>query len=156
MKRLLAIAVIFFAAHAHAEDKSSGCGLGWKVTQRNSLVSSFVRALTNYTTTSTFAMTSGTSGCDHHSIVSKDKQDIHYAEANFESLMVDMAKGNGAYLQGFAMVMGCNANEAAAFSQVSQKNYDQFFPNSGTTPNELVNSVRDTVGAQGLCGHQQI
>ncbi len=74
MKLVFALAVSFLTLAASAEDKSSGCGLGWKVTSRQSLLSSYVRYITNAVTTSTFAMTSGTSGCDSHSIVKNDKK----------------------------------------------------------------------------------
>lgn len=156
MKRVLIFGLFLFSAVSHAEDKSSGCGLGWKVTSRNSLLSSYTRSITNASTSSTSGMTSGTSGCDRHSIVKQDMKDIHFAESNFHSLMMEMAKGQGDYLKGFAMVMGCSEQQAVQFANMSQRNYQILFPVQGTTPYQLVNDVRDVMVAQGVCSSQNI
>lgn len=151
MKLFFVLGLFFVSVGTKAEDKSSGCGLGWKVTSRQSLLSSYTRSITNASTSSTFGMTSGTSGCDHHSIVSNDKKDIHFAEVNFHSLMVEMAKGHGEYVKGFALVMGCKENQASDFSKITQRNYNRLFPIQGTTPGQLVQDVRSTMTSEGIC-----
>jgi len=154
MKLTVMFGLILSAGSLHAEDKSSGCGLGWQVLSKNSLLSSYTRAVTNAVTSSTSGMTSGTSGCDKHSIVKKEDMDIHYAEANFHSLMTEMAKGNGPYLQGFAMVLGCQGMQIDQFSRSTQKNYDQIFPVNHSSPAGVVESVRATMKTENLCNQQ--
>lgn len=151
---ILGLTVFSFAAQA--EDKSSGCGLGWQVVKNHSLLSSYTRSITNASTSSTSGMTSGTSGCDRHSIVLNDKKHIHYAETNFHSLMIEMAQGQGEYLKGFALVMGCSSAQTAAFSKVAQKNYNNLFPAEGASPSGLVNTIKTTLSNESVCGYTQI
>jgi hypothetical protein len=66
---LVGVAVLMTSSLAFSDDQSSGCGLGWQVTQRMSLLSSAVRTTTDWFLPNTFSMTSGTSGCAHHDIV---------------------------------------------------------------------------------------
>lgn len=155
MKRLLIIAVrglftavfavAFTAVGAYAEDQSSGCGLGWQVSRRNSLVSSFARSLTNATFSNTIGMTSGTSGCSRHMIVKNDKQDIHYAEANYNELMVEMAAGQGEYLQGFAAVLGCRPAAYKAFSGMTQSKYSEIFSAGQVGPDAMLKKVKHAI-----------
>jgi len=56
-----------------AGDQSSGCGLGWEIFKKNSLVSSSLRSSTNAMASNSVAMTSGTSGCPKHGSVMKDQ-----------------------------------------------------------------------------------
>ena len=132
-------------------DKSNGCGLGWNIAPQKSLVSSYTRAITNASTSSTSGMTSGTSGCDRHSIVDNNKLDIHYAEANFHSLMIEMAQGQGQYLNGFATVLGCNDNNLEEFSKMTQKHYQELFQSENATPANLVESARRAMKQEGVC-----
>ncbi|MBF0235234.1 MAG: DUF3015 family protein [Desulfamplus sp.] len=105
-----------------ARDGSDGCGMGWDVTEEKSFLGTSTRGTTNATFSPTFSMTSGTSGCDKHSIVRQDAQGIHYAEVNFTSLKMEMPRGNGEFLSGFAQVLGCGG-VTAMFGTVIQKNY---------------------------------
>lgn len=153
---ILCLSIITAGLVARAEDKSSGCGLGWKVAPRTSILSSYTRSLTNATTSSTFGMTSGTSGCDNHSIVSNEKQQIHYAEVNYHNLMVEMSQGNGEFLKGFALVMGCSEANINDFTQTAQKNYNNLFPATNAQPSQLVNSMRDVMYSNNVCGTHSI
>lgn len=147
---LLGLAVgmssMLLAGSSFAEDKSSGCGLGWQVTQRNSLLSSMVRNSTNAIfSNNTFGMSSGTSGCAKHSIVQNDKQQIHYAEANHDVLMVEMAQGDGEYLRTFANVMGCAPGSYAYFSQMTKTHYSEIYTNESTSSVEVLNNVQQQI-----------
>lgn len=126
---------------ANAEDKSGGCGLGWKIAPQTSLVSSYTRAITNTMTSNTSGMTSGTSGCDKHSIVRKESEQIHFAESNFHNLMIEMAQGSGTYITSFGYVMGCNESNVNNFTAMSQQNYAQFFPKIGGSPAQLIQDM---------------
>lgn len=131
-----------FSCSTFAADGSSGCGAGWYLTQRNSLVSSSFRSLTNATFSNTSGMTSGTSGCAKHDLVKQDKASEHYAEANFQNLMVEMAQGDGEHLRTFAAVLGCVPGVYGNFSGTLQKNYPQIFKSEQTQPHEMLESVK--------------
>lgn len=155
MKKFLT-AVVFLSglsafATASGADKSNGCGLGWDVAPQKSLVSSYTRAITNASTSSTSGMTSGTSGCDRHSIVDNKKLDIHYAELNFHSLMLEMALGQGEYLNGFATVLGCADAHISQFSKMAQKHYKSLMPSQNASPAQLVEGAKRTMKQEGLC-----
>jgi len=107
----------------HADDTSSGCGLGWAVTKKNSLLSSTVRAYTNSTFSNTIAMTSGTSGCAKHNLVKNKKKADHFIEVNYNDVLVEMAKGKGEYLNSFAATLGCSQKDYESFAKFSQKHY---------------------------------
>jgi len=143
MKKL----VIFFAAvciigatSAFAADQSSGCGAGWYVLKKNSLVSSTLRSTTNgIFFNSTFGMTFGTSNCAKHSIVMKEKEAQYFAETNRDILEIEMAQGNGEYLNAFAQTMGCQKPE---FIRTVQQNYEKIFSHQGISATEMLENVR--------------
>ncbi len=118
-------AVILFAytQSSQAADSSSGCGLGWQVTQKQSLLSSAVRTTTNTFLPNTFSMTSGTSGCQKHSIVKNDEEAVIYAVNNQHSLMMEMAEGKGEFLNAFAQTLGCDASRYSDFAKFTQSHF---------------------------------
>lgn len=134
---LLALLFVFVGYTVHA-DKSNGCGLGWKVNGRTSLSGTTTRGTTNpYGVTSVFGTTFGTSGCEKHSIVKKDKRALHFAEANYNTLILEMASGSGEFLDGFAMTLGCNSQ---AFGNAMQRNFSQIM-SAGDSAAPLLNQV---------------
>lgn len=143
MRIIIAMFVLIASTSIFAADSSSGCGFGWQVAPKQSLVSSFTRAAINATFLNSIAMTLGTSGCAQHSIVKNEMKGIHYAEANLDSLVVEMARGNGEFLVGFAEVFGCqNAN---AFGSMVQNKYQQVVPSSDVNGVELYNNVKKEI-----------
>lgn len=145
LRSLAVLAVISVTAigSAVAEDSSSGCGLGWQVSQKNSLLSSAIRSTTNAFLPNTFSMTSGTSGCAQHSIVKNESEQKYFVEANLQRLTLEMARGQGEYLRSFASVMGCDASYGE-FSSAVQSHYSEIF--SGTvTPENVLRGVKQEI-----------
>lgn len=122
-----------------AADSSSGCGMGYSIAPKQSLVSSSTRTLVNATFSNSVAMTLGTSGCAKHSIVKNDAKGIHFAEANMNQLAFEMARGQGEFVAGFASVFGCQ--DKAAFGRMVQNKYEALLPGSNVTGVELYNNV---------------
>lgn len=117
---VLAILAFVTTSFAAKGDKSSGCGLGWKVNSRQSLSGTSTRGTTNSTSGGVFGTTSGTSGCEQYSIVKKDSEVIHYTEANYEFLLRDSAVGKGEALDGLAITLNCEPN---ALGSTLKSNY---------------------------------
>lgn len=114
----LALAVsIFTAVSVFADDSSNGCGLGWAVTKKKSMLATTTRGSTNSIIPNTFGMTSGTSHCDSHSFAKNELPAYQYIETNYDMLMVDVAKGQGEYLDGFAAVLGCTGSGVDQLNQ---------------------------------------
>lgn len=142
MRIIILVLSLFVVSQSYAQDQSSGCGLGWQVTQKNSLFSSFIRSLTNATFMNSIAMTSGTSGCSKHSIVQRDKMPIHFAESNFDMLVTQMSQGQGEVLVGFAEVMGCQSAGFSEFNKMTKKGIKKLYELGNPTASDLVQAVR--------------
>ena len=139
---IVTLLLISFVSLARAADSSSGCGLGWQLFPKTSLVSSSLRSTTHFILPNTFSMTSGTSGCAHHDIVMNEYKAIHFAEANYDQLMMDMARGQGEYLNGFAAVTNYKG-DMNAFGSFVQNNFANLYPTVMTTPAEMVGNFRN-------------
>lgn len=148
MKRTLGLIVLFssilFTSNLYAADSSSGCGLGWQVFKKNSLVSSFSRALVNFTFLNTVGMTLGTSGCTQHSIVKNEMKAIHYTEANLPELMTDVARGNGEYINALTEIMVPSNTEC--FSTQLRANYENVFFNQAGSSDVYTNIKSYAIG----------
>jgi hypothetical protein len=105
---------ISLSSLSFAGDKSSGCGLGWKVTKSMTTTGYTVRASTNGTFSNTFGMTSGTSGCEKHSIVLNEKKKIHFIESNLVPLRYEIALGAGERLDALTHLFGCYGDDTKA------------------------------------------
>lgn len=143
MKLLLVLLSIAFSSLTFAGDSSSGCGLGWQVLPKQSLVSSFTRSLINATFSNTIAMTLGTSGCARHSIVYNEKKGIHFVEANKNELMIEMAQGQGEVLMAMGEVFGCTNGQD--FGSLVQKNYEKIVPSSLIESAELYQNLKSEI-----------
>lgn len=122
---------------AFADPDSDSCGLGWQVTKKKTFSATTTRGTTNAVVPPTFGMTSGTMGCAQHSLVKNDMKPLHYADANYENLMAEIAQGQGEYLAGFATTMGCESSE---FTSALQSNFSEIV--EGKTPADLVKKAR--------------
>jgi hypothetical protein len=146
--RFAAVAVLLtlLTKSVFAADGSSGCGAGWYVFKKNSLVSSLLRASTNATFLNSIGMTFGTSNCARHDIVKKDMEGIHYAEANYHELMIEMAQGQGEYVAGFAQTLGC---DESVFGTLIQQRYESHYPENGNAI-QMYQSVKEQIQSDSL------
>lgn len=145
LTKIVAFALaLFFISNTYAADGSSGCGAGWFILKKNSLISSLSRSFTNIMLSNTFGMTTGTSNCAKHSIVKNDFKAIHFTENSFEQLQTEMALGEGAYLLTLADLMGCSG-ASTRFQNVVKSNYEGIFPASDTKPDQMLKNVKGQV-----------
>jgi len=124
-----------------AQDRSSGCGMGWQVTRSMTTTGSYTRALTNATFSNTIAMTLGTSGCAKHDLVMLEKQKIHYVENNLVPLKREMATGKGERIQALAQVWGCPNSDA--LTGLLRANYAEVYRTED--PNAVVERVNQII-----------
>jgi hypothetical protein len=106
----LALCLLAVSGTLRAADGSSGCGPGWYILKKNSLLSSVGRAITNGVLfpISTLGMTFGTSNCAKHSLVEEHKRSLHFATRSYDLLRQDMARGSGRHLDAYLATFGCN------------------------------------------------
>ncbi|MFM8316658.1 MAG: DUF3015 family protein [Deltaproteobacteria bacterium] len=102
---------------------SDSCGLGWQITQKKSFAATTTRGTTNAFVPPSFGMTSGTLGCDKHSFVKNEEAGVMFALANQEPLSIEMARGEGEYVAGFAQALGCR--DVSSFGRMTQDKYTE-------------------------------
>lgn len=140
MKNIFIGIIVLLSTNAFASDGSSGCGPGWYLFKKNSLVSSSLRATTNgvlYPVV-TIGMTFGTSNCTRHSIVKKEKESLHFVTHNRYELQSEVAKGHGEYVSALAETIGCMPGAKSHFINKLQDNYEKIFSNNNSTPDAIL------------------
>jgi len=143
---LVALIVLTTSLSTYADDTSSGCGYGWTVTKNKTLLGSSIRSSVNAVASNTIAMTMGTSGCEKHEIVIKDREQEYFTEINYENIVAEMAQGQGEYLTTFANVLGCRNVEA--FSNTAQANLVDLVAHDAIS---MLNNVRSNKNIQSAC-----
>ncbi len=136
MKKLIAGAILLtsssmaFAAGNHGP---AGCGLGSEVLfpDASKWHEHVLAATTNQSATQTFAMTSGTLGCEDAN--GPLKLSLAFIDNNMDQLAADAAKGQGESLAALAEVMGIQAQDTVAFNSAVQSNFDNIFAPEGTS-----------------------
>lgn len=128
-------AAVASAAHEEARAVTSGnpvspnegsdsCGIGWQVTNKRTFLGTTTRGTTNSFVPPTFGMTSGTIGCQSHTFAKNEESAVKYAATNFDELKVEMAEGQGEYLQAFARTLGCSEAASAEFGAMTQVKFE--------------------------------
>lgn len=144
---LFGILSAFISANAFAIG-DAGCGLGSVVFSSNKKLPQILAATTNGTFGSqTFGITTGTSNCTANGFAKVDREQIYYAESNYNSLKTEMAKGHGESLNAFAQVLGCSEQSHKDFGKMMRSHYESIFPSSKTTAVEMLNSVKKEIQA---------
>lgn len=153
MKKLMLVLaglIVAGSAQAATGGGSDGCGLGWQVTQKKSLVATLTRATTNAVVPPTFGMTTGTIGCDQHSIAMRDVPAAQFVASHYDALMMDMAQGQGEALSALSNSLGCS--NAAAFGAMTQREFSSL--TEGADSLELVRRLRDAAKQDASLGCQ--
>ncbi len=130
-KFFVAMFLTLIVQSVKAEDKGLGCGLGSEIAPDKTWVSATTQGAVDYFFPVSSSITSGTSGCADHSIVKKNKEAIHYAEANYKQLEIEISQGSGEYLVGFTQVLGCNNKVNMKVGKALQSHFEQLFPTQG-------------------------
>ena len=153
---ILCLISISFSSTAIAEGDESislfpgilgtSCGPGWKVNSQTTWVGITTRSMTNLTSSSSFAVTSGTSGCEKHNFVKKYEIDgVYYAHYNYENLIEEMAMGGGEHLYFFAKSYGCSDSSQDVFNQLIQKKFNSVVPVNYKKPVTLYRNIKEAI-----------
>ena len=117
---------------------SDSCGLGWAVTTEKTLSATSTRGTTNSFLPPTLGMTSGTIGCERHSIAQKDLPIIRYVDTHLDLLKYEMAMGTGERLMGLAQLM--KHSNTQCFANALHASYSQIVP--GHTSLEIFTAIQ--------------
>jgi hypothetical protein len=152
MKALFVIAALSFSSLAFASKPygMAGCGMGSQLMGKEG--NQVLAATTNGTSgTQTFGISSGTSNC-----VTATEQTArikNFIEANYESLITDMSKGQGDSLKTLSGFYGCNAE---TFSAEMKNNYAEITPAKNDATKVMVNInkvIEDNKALNTNCTH---
>jgi|SRR5688572_18588267 len=151
---LLSIAVLFGMptglAMAANPDTGPGCGLGklaWAdYSHQKNIAPQVLMATTNGTFGSTtFGISTGTSGCTNDGKVMAEQKTTVFAELNFENLSQEMAQGQGEHLASLATLMGVQAEHQAAFFAMTQERYTSLIKAGEVSPVAMVKAINDAI-----------
>ena len=125
MKKLLGLIAVMILiaplARASTPGGSDSCGLGWEITQKKSFLATSTRSTTNAFVPPTFGMTTGTIGCDKHSLAKRDESGVRFVASNRDNLLMEISAGTGEHLEALAREMGCSEHGISNFGPAMQK-----------------------------------
>ena len=153
MKKLVAIVlaaflVVTFAGFSFAAPKENvGCGLGYIVFEgKDGLLSQTCAATTNGTFgNQTFGITSGTSECDRPSSFTANEKLNKFASDNMDNLAVDIARGQGEYLNTLAVLLEVPENERASFYNKLQTHFSDIYTSETVTHVDVLRNIETLV-----------
>ncbi len=144
MKKLVlavGVALAVGAAPAAYASDGPGCGVGTMIFEGQSGLAPQVLAFsTNNTFFNTFAVTSGTSGCNADDVVLKEHERQIFAAANFRNLKTDMAMGKGEYLTSLASLMGIDSADRTAFNAFSKAHFATVVAGAEVSPDAFLSA----------------
>lgn len=134
MKFILLISALFISTASLAAKPYGMAGCGWGSQIMGKDGNQIFAATTNDTGTQTFAISSGTSNC-----VTATEQTAmirNFIEANYASLVTDMAKGQGDSVKTLSGFYGC---DTAKFATEMKANYETITPATENATQVMVN-----------------
>ena len=149
MKKLLVAALLVASPMVvNAKDYgAAGCGVGSIIFDGKSGLGPHVLAATtnNFYGTQTFAMTSGTLGCDVNDPIQSHA--ALYIDSNLDNIAADVARGEGEALMALAELLNVEDSDRATFSSVLKKNFDVIFTTDSVSSTDVMRSLRSVMQA---------
>ena len=137
---VLSFSGIAFAAYPR---HNVGCGLGNMLFEgKDGLFQQVLAATTNASFgTQTFGISSGTSECTQPTkFASNEELNIFVAE-NMDNLAVDVAMGQGEYVNTLAALMDVPEQNRDDFSLMLQDNFSNIFPDASVSYVEVIENI---------------
>jgi hypothetical protein len=158
MKKLLMVGVVFVAFITHsgaafaAGYGGSGCGPGSLVAGTAPGPMQLVGVSTNTTfkPTQLSAISSGFSNCNPQGLVKLGKEREVFAQANYSSLVREMAEGKGENLNTLASLYGCSHEFYGEFSSLVQENFAHIVQSENTSSNQMLVSLESKMAGHAL------
>ena len=108
--------------------QASGCGVGTILFEgKSGYMANILAATSNTSTGNTFAVSSGTLGCDKDAVVDNQFQRKLFVANNLDSLSHEIAQGQGDHLTSLASLMGIEKKDQTVFYSVTQNQYSVLF-----------------------------
>ncbi len=157
-KYLIGSAILFtlvaFSGTAFAHSAGygeAGCGPGSLVFGKKRDGAQLLAATTNntgYGSTHSTAITFGTSNCGADKLSRKQQERETFASINYNSLVKEMAAGEGENLTTLAGMYGCSQDSHVDFGTVAQENFGAIVKDENTSTKDMLGSLE-----QQIAGH---
>jgi hypothetical protein len=145
---LAAFLVITFAGASFAAPKENiGCGLGYMAFKgKDGLLSQTAAATTNGTSSNqTFGITSGTLECEKYSTFTANEKLDRFVADNMDNLAVDIARGQGEYLNTLAVLLEVPEGERALFYTKLQTHFSDIYTADTVTHVDVIKNIEIVV-----------
>jgi hypothetical protein len=144
MKKVLIATLMLFAAFivTDAFANNVGCGFGTEILKgKKGKVMEVLAVTTNGTSgSSTFAITTGTSGYKEGSMIGVNIVDIYISE-NMDNLAADIAKGDGEYIDTLAHLM--KVEDKQAFKNKLHQNFNKIYNSKDVQSKEVAANIKN-------------
>lgn len=144
MKKLvIGLVVAAASSSAFAKDYgAAGCGVGSMIFNGQSGVGPHVLAATTngFYGTQTFAMTSGTLGCDVSGTI-QSHASLYLIDGNMESVAEAIANGEGETLAALADTFKIDAQDRALFNKTLKNNFAQIYNSDSVSSTDVHNAI---------------
>jgi len=151
MKKLVAVLSLAVAipTAAFAADNVGGCGVGSMVFKGQKGVAPQILAVTTngISGNQTFGITSGTLGCTQDGTVTSNMKTALFIENNKQQLARDMSVGSGETLASLAHLIGVEAQDQAAFNNLTKDNLARIFTTDDVATAQVVTSLREVLAS---------
>ena len=145
-KKLAVVALMMVFPVGAMAGADGGCGVGSKLFdgQKGTFPQVFAITTNNWSF-NTFAVTSGTSGCDPNGTVKSNWKMALFIDGNKDKLARDMSTGQGETLDTLAGLIGIPGDLKPAFFRVSKDHFAQVFASDVVTTEEIMASLRQVL-----------
>lgn len=139
----LFVSVVAFAV-TDAFANNVGCGFGTELLKgKKGKVMEVIAVTTNGTSgSSTFAITSGTSGYKEGAVIGVNIVEAYVAQ-NMDNIANDIAKGDGEYIDTLAHLM--KVTDRAKFKVTLKNNFNSIFTSESINSKEVVKNIQSLV-----------
>jgi len=151
MKKILLImtctsALSLMSTQALSNNEGPGCGVGQMLWEgNNSLFGHTTAGSTNGSFLQSFAITSGTSGCDASQQVQISDDKEIFVATNMDSLSQEIAQGQGNHLSTLASIMGVKTSDQDLFAASLQNEFSTVFSSSSASPMDVIAAIDEVM-----------
>ena len=159
MKKYLIGSAVLFAlvafsgtAIAHpAGYGDAGCGPGSLIYGKKRDGAQIMAAIADPTgSTHSTAITFGTSNCGKDKLTRLQKEREAFASVNYNSLVKEMAAGEGENLENLASMYGCSQDSYGDFGTVAQENFSTIVKDGDTSTKDMLGSLEQQISGHAI------
>jgi len=139
--------VLVLSSTAFAGQRNYGCGLGTLVFgETDALLSQTLAGTTNGSFCSQwFGITSGTLNCNKYKSISSNEKINKFVADNMDNLAVDIARGQGEYLNTLVVLMDVSESDRTALYSKLQSNFKNIYTSDDVTSIDVVKNIEFVV-----------